>query len=163
MLLLLFLQLLLFLSGSFLYCYAYSLHNIAPLYRINNKVKLFSFTELTPTEQVVERAVYITGKAMTHIQSLKEKKKDTQVLRMGVKAGGCSGMSYSMDFISDHEINEDDYIEDFDSIKCAIDPKSILFLYGMQLDYSDELIGGGFKFQNPNSETTCGCGKSFGI
>ena len=47
--------------------------------------------------------------------------------------------------------------------RCAVDPKSLLYLYGLQLDYSDELIGGGFKFSNPNAETSCGCGKSFGV
>jgi len=47
--------------------------------------------------------------------------------------------------------------------RCAVDPKSLLFLYGLKLDYSPELIGGGFKFSNPNAETSCGCGKSFGV
>lgn len=47
--------------------------------------------------------------------------------------------------------------------RCVVDPKSLLFLFGLQLDYSDELIGGGFKFVNPNAETSCGCGKSFGV
>ena len=49
------------------------------------------------------------------------------------------------------------------TIRCVIDPKSLMFLYGLQLDYSDELIGGGFSFANPNAEETCGCGKSFGV
>ena len=48
-------------------------------------------------------------------------------------------------------------------IKCVIDPKSLMFLYGLNLDYSDALIGGGFSFQNPNAESECGCGKSFGV
>lgn len=123
-----------------------------------------STTEVNPSvSQEIERAVYITSKAMSQLQNLKEKKSDASYLRMGVKAGGCSGMSYVMDFITDADVNEDDYIEEYETIKCAIDPKSILYLYGMHLDYSDELIGGGFKFQNPNSETTCGCGKSFGV
>lgn len=72
-------------------------------------------------------------------------------------------MSYVMDFVDENSITEDDHIEIFGNIKAVIDPKSLLFLYGLQLDYSDELIGGGFKFENPNAETSCGCGKSFGV
>lgn len=115
-------------------------------------------------ESELERAVYITPKAMAYLKNLKENKVGMSYLRMGVKAGGCSGMSYVMDFIADDAVTEDDYVEEFDNgIKCAIDPKSMLYLYGLHLDYSDELIGGGFKFSNPNSETSCGCGKSFNV
>lgn len=74
------------------------------------------------------------------------------------------GMSYSMDFVSESTITDDDYVEEFDdSLRCVIDPKSMLYLFGLHLDYSDELIGGGFKFTNPNAESSCGCGKSFGV
>jgi iron-sulfur cluster assembly protein len=110
-----------------------------------------------------ERAIFITPNAMNHLKHLTEKVGSNNCLRMGVKAGGCSGMSYVMDFISDTDLNVDDYIEEYDGIKCAMDPKSLLYLYGLQLDYSNELIGGGFKFSNPNAETSCGCGKSFGV
>jgi iron-sulfur cluster assembly accessory protein len=115
-------------------------------------------------ENEIERAVYITPKAMAYLKNLKETKTGMNYLRMGVKAGGCSGMSYLMDFIADDAVTADDYVEEFENgIKCAIDPKSMLYLYGLHLDYSDELIGGGFKFSNPNSETSCGCGKSFNV
>ena len=81
-----------------------------------------------------------------------------------VRAGGCSGMSYVMDLAKSSDIDENDTVVELDeNMRCVIDPKSLVFLYGMQLDYSDELIGGGFSFQNPNAEETCGCGKSFGI
>lgn len=96
---------------------------------------------------------------------MREKVDDNQILlRMGVRAGGCSGMSYIMDLMKAEDIDENDTIVELDDNKrCFIDPKSLMFLYGMQLDYSDELIGGGFSFANPNAEETCGCGKSFGI
>ena len=55
----------------------------------------------------------------------------------------------------------EDWVEE--GVRCVIDPKSLLYLFGLQLDYSTELIGGGFNFQNPNAETTCGCGKSFNV
>ncbi|KAL7574454.1 hypothetical protein ACA910_015825 [Epithemia clementina (nom. ined.)] len=89
--------------------------------------------------------------------------KDEIYLRMGVKSGGCSGMSYVMDFCQEADITEDDVVDDYDQVKCVVDPKSVLYLYGLELDYSSELIGGGFKFFNPNAEESCGCGSSFGI
>ena len=89
---------------------------------------------------------------MAHISDLRTKQ-GLDTLRMGVRSGGCSGMSYVMDFIVEDQITEDDHIELYDDVKCVVDPKSLLYLYGLQLDYSDELIGGGFKFSNPNAET----------
>ena len=88
------------------------------------------------------------------------------ILRMGVRSGGCSGMSYVMDFCTNDSISmEDDQIDIYnhDKIKCVVDSKSMLYLYGLQLDYSTQLIGGGFKFYNPNAEESCGCGSSFGV
>ena len=70
-----------------------------------------------------------------------------------------------MDFTTEAAIGEDDVVDEYPDIglKCIVDPKSMLYLYGLQLDYSEELIGGGFKFFNPNAEESCGCGSSFGI
>ena len=110
-----------------------------------------------------ERVIVITPKAKSHLEFMKSKQNAAVTLRMGVRAGGCSGMSYVMDFIKEEDVQPDDHVEMYDDIKCVVDPKSLLFLYGLQLDYSDELIGGGFKFSNPNAGTSCGCGKSFGI
>lgn len=61
------------------------------------------------------------------------------------------------------DVTEDDMVEEYEGFKCVIDPKSVLYLYGLELDFSDALIGGGFQFQNPNAESSCGCGKSFGV
>ena len=73
-------------------------------------------------------------------------------------------MSYVMDLMKPEDVGEDDTVIDYEGgIRCAIDPKSLLFLYGLNLDYSDELIGGGFSFHNPNADSTCGCGKSFEV
>mmetsp|Transcript_37971 Transcript_37971/g.122490 ORF Transcript_37971/g.122490 Transcript_37971/m.122490 type:complete len:184 (+) Transcript_37971:71-622(+) len=110
--------------------------------------------------------ISFSERALTQIQELREKSgKERACLRMGVRAGGCSGMSYVMDFMEEGEIDEKDTTIDYEqgTIRCVIDPKSLMFLYGLQLDYSDELIGGGFSFANPNAEETCGCGKSFGV
>lgn len=110
-------------------------------------------------------AISFSDAAMTQLQSLKAKQgSDELVVRMGVRAGGCSGMSYVMDVAGPETVNEEDTVVEYEGgIRCAIDPKSLMFLFGMRLDYSDALIGGGFSFQNPNAESTCGCGTSFGV
>jgi iron-sulfur cluster assembly protein len=113
---------------------------------------VFSTVQDAPTD-VEEKIIIITPKAMAHISDLKTRQ-GLGTLRMGVRSGGCSGMSYVMDFIVDGQITEDDHIELYGDVKCVVDPKSLLYLYGLQLDYSDELIGGGFKFSNPNAETS---------
>merc|ERR1740139_712376 len=87
------------------------------------------------------------------------------ILRMGVRNGGCSGLSYVMDFSTEDDVKEDDEVDTYkqEGIQCVVDAKSLLYLYGLELDYSDDLIGGGFKFFNPNAEESCGCGSSFGV
>jgi len=70
-------------------------------------------------------------------------------------------MSYTMDFEDIKNIRPDDEVFDYEGFKVICDPRSILYLYGLLLDYSDSLIGGGFKFTNPNATQTCGCGSSF--
>ena len=74
-------------------------------------------------------------------------------------------MSYVMDFSKAEDIQEDDAIDEYpgEQIQCVVDAKSMLYLYGLELDYSNELIGGGFKFYNPNAEESCGCGSSFAV
>lgn len=105
---------------------------------------------------------------MVRLIELKQKRDDASsplVLRMGVRNGGCSGLSYVMDFSSPEDIQEEDEVDTYENegIKCVVDAKSLLYLYGLELDYSDDLIGGGFKFFNPNAEESCGCGSSFGV
>ena len=85
-------------------------------------------------------------------------------LRMGVRAGGCSGMSYVMDVTDVGSIEGSDTVLEYrEGIRCVVDAKSLIYLFGLRLDYSDALIGGGFSFHNPNAEESCGCGKSFGV
>lgn len=82
-------------------------------------------------------------------------------LRVGVKGGGCSGLSYVMDF--DDEITEMDEIVDLGDLKVVIDKKSVLYLFGTELQYSSGLNGKGFQWVNPNASRTCGCGESFAL
>ena len=114
------------------------------------------------------KGILITGTAIQQISNLIKNQVDKKALRVGVRSGGCSGMSYTMDFIGEEEINSDDKIYDYSlsddvAFKVVCDPKSLLYIYGMQLDFSTELIGGGFNFTNPNASQTCGCGSSFAV
>ena len=114
------------------------------------------------------KGILITNDAIEQISNLLKNQTDKKALRVGVRSGGCSGMSYTMDFIGGDEINVDDKVYDYSlnseqSFQVVCDPKSLLYIYGMQLDFSKELIGGGFNFVNPNASQTCGCGSSFAV
>ena len=114
------------------------------------------------------KGILITNDAIEQISTLLKNQTDKKALRVGVRSGGCSGMSYTMDFIEEDKINSDDKIYDYSlsseqSFKVVCDPKSLLYIYGMQLDFSKDLIGGGFNFVNPNASQTCGCGSSFAV
>ena len=108
--------------------------------------------------------ITVSEKARTQIQKLLEEQKldkTTYFLRVGVKGGGCSGLSYELGF--DNIPQENDNIVEDSSIKIVIDKKSFLYLFGTELDFSDGLNGKGFQFINPNASRTCGCGESFSI
>ena len=114
------------------------------------------------------KGILITNDAIEQISILLKNQIDKKALRVGVRSGGCSGMSYTMDFIGADEINNDDKIYHYSlssdqTFQVVCDPKSLLYIYGMQLDFSKELIGGGFNFVNPNASQTCGCGSSFAV
>mmetsp|Transcript_7246 Transcript_7246/g.15781 ORF Transcript_7246/g.15781 Transcript_7246/m.15781 type:complete len:205 (-) Transcript_7246:159-773(-) len=136
-----------------------------------------STSETITYEPPEDAIIQIKPKAMSRLIELKQKRDNDPkkspdfdpssplILRMGVRNGGCSGLSYVMDFSTEEDIGEEDEIDEYltEGIKCVVDAKSLLYLYGLELDYSDELIGGGFKFFNPNAEESCGCGSSFGV
>ncbi|MEO6904022.1 MAG: iron-sulfur cluster assembly accessory protein [Bacteroidia bacterium] len=82
-------------------------------------------------------------------------------IRVGVDGGGCSGLSYKLEF--DHLLKEGDQVFEDKGIKIAVDKKSFLYLIGTELDYSGGLNGKGFVFKNPNANRTCGCGESFSV
>ncbi len=114
------------------------------------------------------KGILITDIAMQQLARLCRDQGADRLLRVGVRSGGCSGMSYTMDFVSSTDIQQDDELYDYtstegDVFKVVCDPKSLLYIYGMQLDFSSELIGGGFNFTNPNATQTCGCGSSFAV
>ncbi len=85
----------------------------------------------------------------------------TDYVRVGVKSGGCSGLSYDLKF--DKENNEGDKVFEDNNVKIIVDKKSFLYLIGTTLEYSGGLNGTGFVFNNPNANRTCGCGESFSL
>ena len=113
------------------------------------------------------KGILITTPALGQLARLCKDQGSGKCLRVGVRSGGCSGMSYTMDFVSADDVQQDDevyeYSLDDSSFKVICDPKSLLYIYGMQLDFSTDLIGGGFNFTNPNATQTCGCGSSFAV
>jgi iron-sulfur cluster assembly accessory protein len=114
------------------------------------------------------KGILITEPAMRQLAALVRQQGEDKVLRVGVRSGGCSGMSYTMDFIDPSAIRDDDETYTYEpagsaAFRVVSDPKSLLYIYGMQLDFSSALIGGGFNFTNPNASQTCGCGSSFAV
>ena len=114
------------------------------------------------------KGILITEPAMQQLAKLCRDQGENQVLRVGVRSGGCSGMSYTMDFVPSSDTEDDDetyeYVAaDGQSFQVICDPKSLLYIYGMQLDFSTALIGGGLNVTNPNASQTCGCGSSFAV
>jgi iron-sulfur cluster assembly protein len=109
--------------------------------------------------------ITVSEKALQHVINLMMESNITpnsHHLRVGVKGGGCSGLSYVMDF--DDKIEPTDETVEIDGgLKVVIDRKSVLYLYGTELDYSDGLNGKGFQWGNPNASRTCGCGESFAL
>ena len=109
--------------------------------------------------------ITITEKALSHVISLMAEQgvtPETHNLRVGVKGGGCSGLTYTMDF--DNKIETGDNIIEADTgLKILVDTKSFLYLFGTELQFSDGLNGKGFQFVNPNASRTCGCGESFSL
>ena len=85
----------------------------------------------------------------------------TALVRVGVKSGGCSGLSYELEF--DREIKAEDQLYEDNGIRIVVDKKSLLYLIGTTLEYSGGLNGKGFVFNNPNAQRTCGCGESFSL
>jgi len=109
-------------------------------------------TMITVSENAKERAIMLMKQENRPVDSF---------IRVGVEGGGCSGLSYKLEF--DDQIKEGDQVFTDKGIKIAVDKKSFLYLIGTELDYTDGLNGKGFTFINPNATRTCGCGESFSV
>ena len=105
--------------------------------------------------------VSMTEAAAKHVSQFLEKRGKGIGLRVGVKTSGCSGMAYKLEFAD--VLEPDDQVFDSHGIKVIVDPKSLVYIDGTQLDYTREGIQEGCKFNNPNEKDHCGCGKSFSV
>lgn len=99
-------------------------------------------------------------KQVLDLLSKESKSTDRFGLRLAIKGGGCSGLSYDLKF---DEIKDQDLIQEANGFKVFVDPKSAIYLKGMLVDFDDGLTGKGFTFSNPNATNTCGCGESFSV
>ena len=105
--------------------------------------------------------ITITENAAKHINNYLTKRGKGLGVRLGVKTSGCSGMAYNLEFVD--EVNEDDLIFEEYGARVYIDPKSLVYLDGTQIDYTKEGLQEGLKFENPNVKDSCGCGESFHV
>ncbi len=106
-------------------------------------------------------AITLTENAAKHVLNFIAKRGKGVALRLGVRTSGCSGMAYKLEFAD--EIGGDDLQFDSNGVKVLVDPKSLPYIDGMELDYVREGLNEGFKFNNPNVKDTCGCGESFKV
>ena len=113
-------------------------------------------------ETTMTSPVTLTKGAITEVRKLMTKDgfDSTQALRVGVKGGGCSGMTYILGF---DQKQENDFEFEIEGISCIMNKAHEMYLYGMMVDWQDGLNNRGFTFKNPNASTTCGCGTSFAV
>ena len=103
--------------------------------------------------------IQLTENAAKRVRQVTQQKPEVGGLRLGVQGGGCSGLSYVIQF--EPSPDSQDQIFDFDGAKVFVDPKSLAHLQGLTLDYKSDLMQQGFVLHNPNAKHTCGCGTSF--
>ena len=117
----------------------------------HNKSTIVGIKMITVTERAKEKALNL----------MKEENRAASFIRVGVEGGGCSGLSYKLEF--DNQVRPDDKIFEDKGMQIVCDKKSFLYLVGTELDFTDGLNGKGFQFNNPNAARTCGCGESFSV
>jgi len=106
-------------------------------------------------------AVTLSEAAAKHVANFIQKRGKGFGLRLGVRTSGCSGMAYKLEFVDD--VTEEDEIFESFGVKVVVDPKSLPYLEGTELDFVREGLNEGFKFNNPNTKGECGCGESFNV
>lgn len=108
-----------------------------------------------------EKLLYVTEAAGDKIRELLMRESNVEFLRVKITGGGCNGLSYKMKFVEAPK--RGDILVRSGGAQAVVDSKSALYLRGTQLDYSDKMVGGGFKFSNPNAKASCSCGESFNL
>lgn len=109
--------------------------------------------------------ITISERATSRLEEIRSEKNipDDAMLKVSVVSGGCSGLTYNLDFATDESPGEQDQVFELNGVKVWVDMRSFLYLAGTELDYTDGLEGQGFHFHNPNATRTCSCGESFSI
>ena len=105
--------------------------------------------------------IQLSESGQNEVKRLLSQEKPGSFLRVSVKGGGCSGLSYDVKFDTEHQ--EYDRVFEVGGVKIVCDSKSLVYLDGMTVDFSRDLVGGGFRFVNPNASGSCGCGTSFSV
>lgn len=117
-------------------------------------------TGVQESAQTETSIVTITPVALDKVRELmKERDLEGYALRVFVQGGGCSGFSYGMAF--EENIYDQDKVVEFDGTRIVVDPTSLMYMHGAEIDFVDSLMGGGFAINNPNAVSSCGCGNSF--
>jgi iron-sulfur cluster assembly accessory protein len=117
---------------------------------------------LQPLKKEAQMALQLTPTAVTKVKEIMAQQEPKPLgLRLGVVGGGCSGFSYQMNF--ENQTNGIDKVFEFEGLKVFVDHASLMYLKGTKIDYVETLEGSGFKFENPNVKSTCGCGSSFSV
>lgn len=111
--------------------------------------------------QANEKLVRLTSRAAGKVSQLMERDQTDGYLRIRITGGGCNGLSYKMKFVQEGKPN--DLLVASEGARVLVDSKTALYLRGTTLDYSDQLVAGGFKFSNPNAKASCSCGESFNL
>ena len=118
--------------------------------------------EIKPQETTKKAPIILTSKAVAKVKEIMGQQNPVPAgLRVGVVGGGCSGFSYSMSFENSPGMMDKTF--DFEGLKVYVDATSVMYLNGCIVDYLETLEGAGFKFENPNVKSTCGCGSSFSV
>ncbi len=115
----------------------------------------------TAPRQADERLVRLTAPAGAKVMALREREGGVPFLRVAISGGGCNGLSYRLRFAEAPKAG--DILVRTAGVEVLVDPKTALYLRGTVLDFSDKMIGGGFKFSNPNAKASCSCGESFSL
>ena len=105
--------------------------------------------------------ITLTEKAATHVSNFLSKRGKGVALRLGVRASGCSGLAYKLEYAD--EVKPEDQLFESHGVKVVVDPKSLPYLDGTELDFAKEGLNEGFKFNNPHVKDACGCGESFNV
>lgn len=110
-----------------------------------------------------DMSIHLTDAAIAEIKRRMSQERETEnrMLRLRIGAGGCSGLSYEMEFVAVADAKDSEFV--FDGLSVLVDTRSLAYIAGMTLDYSAQMVNGGFQFSNPKAKRSCGCGTSFSV